>query len=68
MHKLYIQQKVLAERYKNPFQTELEFVSTDFEPNKNKQAIPKSEAENIINSARNMPNKVNLRKTKKVDI
>lgn len=43
----------------NPLRTIVEFVLTDFQPNKNKQRIPKSEAENIITSALNMPIKIN---------
>jgi len=42
----------------HPLQTKLTFILTDFEPNSNRQSIPKSEAENIINTARNMPIKI----------
>ena len=42
----------------NPLQTVLEFTLTDFQPNINKQQIPRSEAENIIRSALNMPIKI----------
>lgn len=42
----------------NPLQTILEFTLTDFQPNINKQQIPRSEAENIISSALNMPIKI----------
>jgi DNA repair exonuclease SbcCD ATPase subunit len=44
---------------RNPLQTIIEFILTDFKPNKNKQRIPEAEAENIITSAKNMPIKVN---------
>lgn len=44
----------------NPFQTHLELVLTDFAPNKNKQAVPKSEAESIIATAKNRPFKINF--------
>lgn len=44
----------------NPLQTIVEFVLTDFEPNKNKQRIPRSEAENIVSTAKNMPIKINF--------
>jgi hypothetical protein len=44
----------------NPFQTIVEFVLTDFEPNKNKQRIPKEEAQNIVASAQHMPIKINF--------
>lgn len=42
----------------HPLQTILEIVLTDFEPNKNKQQIPDSEAENLIRTALNMPIKI----------
>ena len=35
----------------NPLQTILELTLTDFQPNYNKQGIPYTEAQNIINSA-----------------
>jgi len=44
----------------HPLQTRLELILTDFEPNGNKQAIPVSEKQNIINSALNMPLKINF--------
>jgi DNA-binding Lrp family transcriptional regulator len=44
----------------NPYQTQIEFVFTDFLPNKNNQGIPLDEADNIISSAVGMPIKVNL--------
>lgn len=43
----------------HPLQTILEIVLTDFEPNKNKQQIPDSEADNLIASALHMPIKIN---------
>lgn len=45
----------------NPLQTIVEFVLTDFQPNKNNQCIPKSEAQNIVGSALNMPIKVHFK-------
>lgn len=42
----------------NPLQTELTFCLTDFQPNKNKQAVPQSEAENIIRTIQHMPIKI----------
>lgn len=42
----------------NPLQTELTFCLTDFQPNKNGQAIPRTEAENIIRTVQNMPIKI----------
>lgn len=42
----------------NPLQTILELTLTDFSPNANSQGIPKTEAENIIKTALNMPIKI----------
>lgn len=44
----------------NPLQSELTFVLTDFKPNKNAEAVPVSEAENIIRSVVSMPLKANF--------
>ena len=44
----------------NPTQTRLSIILTDFEPNKNKQAIPRSEAENILRTALIAPLKINF--------
>jgi len=44
----------------NSLRKELLFIFTDFEPNVNKQGIPKTEAENIMSSAVNMPIKINF--------
>ena len=44
----------------HPLQTIISFVLTDFEPNSNKQAVPISEAENIIRTAKDMPVKINF--------
>jgi hypothetical protein len=44
----------------HPLQTRISFVLTDFEPNINKQAVPRSEAENIIATAKGMPIKINF--------
>lgn len=44
----------------NPTQTRLSLILTDFEPNRNKQAIPRSEAENILLTALNTPLKINF--------
>lgn len=43
---------------KHPLQTNVTFILTDFQPNKNKQAIPRSEADNIIRTAIGMPVKI----------
>lgn len=43
---------------KHPLQTNIRFILTDFLPNKNKEAIPYSEAENITTSAIGMPVKI----------
>lgn len=48
----------------NPLITNLEFVFTDFEPNKNKQGVPVTEAENLVRSAIDMPVKADFRKNK----
>jgi hypothetical protein len=44
----------------HPFQTRLSLIITDFEPNRNKQGIPQSEAENILRFALNTPLKINF--------
>src|SRR5882724_2011197 len=44
----------------HPLQTKLSLILTDFEPNRNKQAIPHSEAENILHYALNSPLKINF--------
>lgn len=51
---------VYAVAEKHPLQTRLTFVLTDFSPNKNNQAIPRDEAENVIASAVGMPVKINF--------
>lgn len=43
----------------HPLQTVLDIVLTDFEPNRNRQQIPDSEAENLIRTALNQPIKIN---------
>lgn len=45
----------------NPLQTRLDIVLTDFQPNGNKQCIPFSEAENILESAKDQPLKMNFK-------
>ena len=45
----------------NPLQTIIELVLTDFLPNKNNEQVPRSEAENIIKTAKNMPLKIQYR-------
>lgn len=42
----------------NPFVKEVELILTDFEPNKNGEGIPRTEAENIIKTAVNTPLKI----------
>src|SRR5437870_3016557 len=44
----------------HPLQTRLSLILTDFEPNRNKQAIPRSEAEALIRTAVNSPLKINF--------
>ena len=44
----------------NPLQTRLSLILTDFEPNGNKQGIPRSEIENIIRTAELQPLKINF--------
>lgn len=44
----------------NPLQTYVSLILTDFLPNKNRQAIPRSEAENLIRSSVNMPLMINF--------
>jgi hypothetical protein len=44
----------------HPLQTRLSLIITDFEPNSNKQGIPKSEADNIIRYAISSPLKINF--------
>lgn len=45
---------------KHPLQTIVQFALTDYKPNKNKQAIPISEADNIIRTATGMPIKMSF--------
>jgi hypothetical protein len=49
-----------VEQNGHPLQTKISFVLTDFQPNINKQAVPKSEADNIIATAIGMPVKINF--------
>jgi len=44
----------------NPFQTLVQFILTDFLPNKNRQGIPQEEAERVMQTALGMPMKINL--------
>jgi hypothetical protein len=44
----------------HPLQSRLQFIFTDFLPNKNKQGVRREEAANIINSAMYMPVKVHF--------
>lgn len=53
-------EKEEGEESTHPLQTRISFVLTDFQPNVNKQAVPKSEAENIISTAIGMPVKINF--------
>lgn len=45
---------------KHPLQTQLSLILTDFAPNKNKQGIPESEAEAIMQTALQQPVKINF--------
>lgn len=51
-----------SEKYPN--RQELRFVFTDYKPNKNKQGVPRAEAENVINTGLNMPVKINFSSSK----
>ena len=44
----------------HPLHTKLSLILTDFAPNRNKQAVPKTEAENILRTAVNSPLKINF--------
>jgi hypothetical protein len=44
----------------HPGQQLLSFVFTDYKPNKNKQGVPREEAENIISTGLNMPVKISF--------
>ncbi len=44
----------------HPLQTNLEFIFTDFHPNKNRQGVPVTEASNIMTTGLNQPVKVNF--------
>jgi len=44
----------------HPLQTRLSLILTDFEPNRNKQAIPRAEADALIRTAVNSPLKINF--------
>lgn len=44
----------------HPGQQLLSFVFTDYKPNKNKQAVPREEADNIIQHGANMPVKISF--------
>jgi hypothetical protein len=52
--------KVVASQT-NPLQKQIEFVFTDFLPNKNKEGVREKEADNIIRTGINMPIKVDFR-------
>lgn len=52
--------KLAKAESRNPFQTILDFILTDFLPNKNNQAIAESEADNLIESAIGMPIKIHF--------
>lgn len=43
----------------HPFQTKVTLILTDFEPNRNKQGVPRAEAENILRTALYTPIKIN---------
>lgn len=47
--------KSVASSKTNPLQAEIEFVFTDFKPNKNKEGVPETEVDNIINTGKYMP-------------
>jgi hypothetical protein len=44
----------------HPLQTNIDFIFTDFKPNRNRQGVPESEAENIVRTGINMPVKANF--------
>lgn len=60
MNKALFSGLLRAEAASNPMQTELTFVFTDFEGNKNKQGIPREESENIIRTGIFMPIKLSF--------
>lgn len=49
---------------KNPLQTNLEFVFTDFLPNKNKQGVPVTEVDNLLRTGIDQPVKADFRRGK----
>lgn len=62
-----MQQKITVNGYiravadqAHPLQTKLSLILTDFMPNGNKQGIPETEKQNIINSALHQPLKINF--------
>ena len=56
----YVYAVANVEQAAHPLQTRISFVLTDFQPNVNKQAVPRSEAENVIATAKGMPVKINF--------
>lgn len=56
----YVYAVANVEQEAHPLQTRISFVLTDFQPNVNKQAVPRSEAENVIATAKGMPVKINF--------
>ena len=56
----YVYAVANVEQAAHPLQTRISFVLTDFQPNVNKQAVPRTEAENVIATAKGMPVKINF--------
>lgn len=52
--------RAVADQTQNPLQTKLSLIITDFLPNGNKQGIPPTEKQNIINTGLNQPLKINF--------
>jgi hypothetical protein len=55
--------KVAELNKQNPFLKEVELILTDFEPNSNREGIPRSEAQNIIKTALYTPIKIAISET-----
>lgn len=52
--------------FQHPLQKRMDFVFSDFEPNRNGQGIPTTELENLISTGKNMPIKLVLNNNEKV--
>jgi hypothetical protein len=52
--------KIAKAESTHPYETLIDFILTDFLPNKNNQAVPMTEADSLINTAIGMPVKIHL--------